>query len=74
MSNKRRKSIGSQKILRNRLIRIARGARHHNTNWPGDGRTYNPPDGWTLSPQLEARRNELVNDMQTHVVPYWRGA
>ena len=77
MSNRRRKAIGSQKIKRNLLIRIARGARHHNTEWPGDGRTYNAdrlPDGWQLSTSTATRGQELREQMQTHVVPYWRGA
>ena len=76
MSNRRRKTIGSQKIKRNLLIRIARGCRHHNTDWPGDGRTYNPdklPDGWQLSADLHNRGQQHRNDMQTHVTPYWRG-
>ena len=77
MSNKRRKRIGSPKILRNRLIRIARGARRHYTEWPGDGRTYNAdrlPDGWELSTGTRVRGEQLREEMQTHVVPYWRGA
>lgn len=77
MSNKRRKAIGNRKLKRNLLIRIARGCRKHNTEWPGDGRTYNAnrlPDNWELSTGTRVRGEQLREEMQTHVVPYWRGA
>lgn len=74
MSNKRRKRLGTEKIKRNRLIRVARGARKLGTNLPGDGRAFRAPAGWKLSADLETRRDQHHEDMNTLVVPYFRGA
>lgn len=76
MSNKRRKTIGSTKIKRNLLVRIARGARKSGAPWPGDGRAYNShrlERGWELSPALELRGQEFRDQMRTLVGPYWKG-
>lgn len=76
MSNKRRKTIGSTKIKRNLLVRIARGARKSGTPWPGYGRAYSPhllESGWELSPALDLRGQKLRDEMRTLVMPHWKG-
>lgn len=74
MSNKRRKTIGSTKIKRNLLVRIARGARKSGTPWPGYGRAYDADrleDGWQFSTATAARGQELRDQMRL-IGPYWR--
>lgn len=73
MSNKRRKRLGTEKIKRNRLIRVARGARKLGTNLPGDGRAFRAPAGWKLSADLESRRQEHRDDFTNLVMPYFSG-
>ena len=55
MSNKRRKSIGSAKIKRNRLVRVVRGALKAGAPLPGYGKQFDVPDGWTIDARLEAQ-------------------
>jgi hypothetical protein len=73
VSNKRRKSIGQAKLLRNKLIREFRGSAKRGGNMPGGGSQYFPPDGWVLSSELERRRDLLHEQHEQHVEPYWRG-
>jgi hypothetical protein len=73
MSNKRRKSIGQEKLLRNRMIREHRG-RRSGEPIAGDGRAFKAPDGWVLSAERERRRDQLADTFQRLVAPYWRGA
>ena len=55
MSNKRRKSRGSAKIKRNRLVRVVRGALKAGAPLPGYGAAFRAPDGWTIDARLEAQ-------------------
>ena len=55
MSNKRRKTRGSAKIKRNRLIRVVRGALKARAPLPGYGKQFDVPDGWTIDARLEAQ-------------------
>ena len=55
MSNKRRKSRGSAKIKRNRLVRVIRAALKAGAPLPGDGRQFDVPEGWTIDARLEAQ-------------------
>ena len=55
MSNKRRKSRGSAKIKRNRLIRVVRGALKAGAPLPGYGKQFDVPDGWLIDARLEAQ-------------------
>ena len=73
MSNKRRKSLGSAKLKRNLMIRIARGCERRKAPWPGDGRQYRAPEGWILAPSVERRRDELQDTMRDLVHSYYRG-
>lgn len=72
MSNKRRKSIGQEKLLRNRMIREHRG-RRGSESVAGDGCAFQTPDGWVLSAERERRRYQLLDDFARLVMPYWRG-
>ena len=64
MSNKRRKSIGSAKIKRNRLIRVVRGALKAGTPLPGFGRQFRAPDGWLIDGRLEAQGKALRDEVE----------
>ena len=55
MSNKRRKSRGSAKIKRNRLIRVIRGALKAGAPLPGYGKQFDAPEGWTIDARLGAQ-------------------
>ena len=55
MSNKRRKSRGSAKIKRNRLVRVVRGALKAGAPLPGYGKQFDAPDGWLIDARLEAQ-------------------
>jgi hypothetical protein len=63
MSNKRRKSRGSAKIKRNRLIRVIRGALKAGTPLPGYGRQFDAPDGWVIDRRLEAQGKALRDEV-----------
>lgn len=63
MSNKRRKSIGSAKIKRNRLIRVVRGALKAEAPLPGDGRQFDVPEGWLIDARLEAQGKALRDEV-----------
>lgn len=73
MSNRHRKTIATNKRQRNLLIRLARGARKHGGNWPGDGTQYQTPPGHTLSTQLQSQKQNHHTQTQTLLLPYWRG-
>jgi hypothetical protein len=73
MSNKRRKSIGQEKLLRNRMIREHRG-RRNGEPIAGDGRAFKAPDGWHLHGERVHRKTQLRTDFERLVAPYWRGA
>jgi hypothetical protein len=62
MSNRRRKTIGSQKIARNLAIRIRRGAHKMGNPLPGHGR--NTPTNNTT---------HLQQHTSNHTDAYWRG-
>ena len=55
MSNKRRKSRGSAKIKRTRLVRVIRGALKAGAPLPGYGKQFDVPEGWTIDARLEAQ-------------------
>ena len=63
MSNKRRKSIGSAKIKRNRLVRVVRGALKAGAPLPGDGGQFDVPEGWTIDARLEAQGKALRDEV-----------
>ena len=63
MSNKRRKSRGSAKIKRNRLVRVIRGALKAGTPLPGYGKQFDAPDGWTMDARLEAQGKALRDEV-----------
>ena len=63
MSNKRRKSIGSAKIKRNRLVRVVRGALKAGAPLPGNGRQFDVPEGWTIDARLEAQGKALRDEV-----------
>jgi hypothetical protein len=71
LSNKRRKTIGATKIKRNRLIRIARGARRLGAPWPGDSILYKR-DVFDARGTVDGEL--LRKDMLDLVAPYWRGS
>ena len=63
MSNKRRKSIGSAKIKRNRLVRVVRGALKAGAPLPGYGAAFRAPDGWLIDARLEAQGKALRDEV-----------
>ena len=63
MSNKRRKSRGSAKIKRNRLVRVIRGALKAGTPLPGYGKQFDAPDGWVIDSRLEAQGKALRDEV-----------
>ncbi len=63
MSNKRRKSRGSAKIKRNRLVRVIRGALKAGAPLPGDGRQFDVPERWTIDARLEAQGKALRDEV-----------
>lgn len=63
MSNKRRKSRGSAKIKRNRLVRVVRGALKAGAPLPGYGKQFDVLDGWTIDPRLEAQGKALRDEV-----------
>lgn len=73
MSNKRRKSIGSQKIARNLAIRVLRGATKAGTPPPGHSRTYSRTD-ITLDANYHAHGDKLREQLHHYTAAYWRGA
>ena len=64
MSNKRRKSRGSAKIKRNRLVRVVRGALKAGAPLPGYGRQFRAPDGWLIDGRLEAQGKALRDEVE----------
>lgn len=72
MSNKRRKSIGSQKIARNLAIRIRRGAVKAGNPLPGHSRIYT--DGTHLDAAYTSHGQQLWEHITHHTDAYWRGA
>ena len=63
MSNKRRKSRGSAKIKRNRLVRVVRGALKAGAPLPGYGKQFDVPDGCTIDARLEAQGKALRDEV-----------
>ena len=63
MSNKRRKSRGSAKIKRNRLVRVVRGALKAGAPLPGYGAAFRAPEGWTIDARLEAQGKALRDEV-----------
>lgn len=63
MSNKRRKSRGSAKIKRNRLVRVIRGALKAGAPLPGYGKQFDAPDGWVIDSRLEAQGKALRDEV-----------
>ena len=64
MSNKRRKSIGTAKLKRNRTMRVIRGALKAGAPLPGDGRQFQAPDGWALEARLAAQGKALRDEVE----------
>ena len=64
MSNKRRKSIGTAKLKRNRAMRVIRGALKAGAPLPGDGGQFQAPDGWALDGRLEAQGKALRDEVE----------
>lgn len=63
MSNKRRKSRGSAKIKRNRLVRVIRGALKTGTPLPGYGRKHTHPEWLTVEARYRAEGEALRRDV-----------
>jgi hypothetical protein len=63
MSNRRRKSIGTAKLKRNRTMRVIRGALKAGAPLPGDGAAFRAPEGWTIDGRLEAQGKALRDEV-----------
>jgi hypothetical protein len=62
MSNKRRKSIGTAKIKRNRTMRVIRGALKAGTPLPGESRVY-MDDNYHLADSYRERGQRLRDEV-----------
>lgn len=64
MSNRRRKSMGTAKMKRNRTMRTIRGALKAGAPLPGFGRQFRAPTGWVLDGRLEAQGKALRDEVE----------